>query len=110
MAPAHVEQPFEASGPLRLRIGTVLRSIVEGSNGQAMVKGKGWSLPQGPYRARQIVEANTPLLETVLHVLGPELAGEGATTSPREMLLDNLSWNLSLGNPGSSLRRHIKCF
>jgi hypothetical protein len=105
MSPAHTNGPLEILGSPNFRIGTSLNAIIKGSNGLTMMKGKDWSLPGGAYTARHVVEAVAPLLETVLHHLGPNPVGE---TPAREMLLDNLSWNLSLGNRGSSLTIPVK--
>ncbi|KAI9739873.1 MAG: hypothetical protein M1818_004929 [Claussenomyces sp. TS43310] len=105
MVPARTDLPFEASGSVGLQIGTAVQSTVQGSDGPTMIKGKGWALPAGAYTARQIVEANAPLLETVLHHLGTSPPGEAPA---REMLLDNLSVNLSLGKRESTLTIPVK--
>lgn len=105
MSPARTNRPLEVLGSPNFRIGAPLNAIIKGSNGPTMIKGKDWSLPEGAYTARHVVEAVAPLLEIVLHHLGPNPVGE---TPAREMLLDNLSWNLSLGNRGSSLTIPLK--
>ena len=63
--------------------------------------GKAWALPAGTYTPRQIVEANAPILEVVLHHLGPN--PPGSLMKPREMLLDNLASNLALETRESSI-------
>ncbi len=101
MSPALVEQPFEVSSLGPLRFGRATSFTSKGSNGPTMAKGKAWALPAGTYTPRQIVEANAPLLEVVLHHLGPN--PPGSLMTPREMLLDNLASNLALGTRESSI-------
>lgn len=102
MSPGLVEKPpFRVSGLNQLRVGLATNFIPKGSNGPTMAKGKSWALPAGAYTPRQIVEATAPLLEVVLHHLGPN--PPGSLTTPREMLLDNLASNLALGTRESSI-------
>jgi hypothetical protein len=62
--------------------------------------GKPWTLPAGVYTPRQIVEANAPLLEIVVHHLGESPSGE---PSARDLLVDNLASNLALNTRESSI-------
>ena len=102
MSPGLVEKPrFGVSSLKQLQFGLATNFESKGSNGPTMVKGKSWALPAGAYTPRQIVEANAPLLEVVLHHLGPN-PSESLMT-PREMLLDNLVSNLALGTRESSI-------
>ena len=101
MSPALVEQPFKVSSLAPLHCGRAKIFRAQGSNGPTMPEGKAWALPAGVYTPRQIVEANAPLLEAVLHHLGPNPPGSLMTT--REMLLDNLASNLALGTRESSI-------
>ena len=102
MSPALVNKPpFEVSSLKNLQFGLARNFISKGSSGSTMAKGKPWALPAGAYTPRQIVEANEPLLEVVLHHLGPNPPGSRMTT--REMLLDNLASNLALGTRESSI-------
>ncbi|KAG9843291.1 hypothetical protein KCU68_g7788, partial [Aureobasidium melanogenum] len=100
MSPLVGAQPFHVRGMQNLSIGRALSPLHTGYDGSTMVKGTGWSLPSGAYTARQIVEGCAPLLETVLHHLGPSPADRPPA---REMLLDNLASNLALGTRESSL-------
>lgn len=93
-------QPFEIASLQNLSVGRALSSLQTGCEGPTMVEGAGWSLPFGAYTARQIVEGCAPLLETVLHDLGPSPPNQ---PSARDMLLDNLASNLALGTRESSL-------
>ncbi|KAH0363946.1 hypothetical protein KCU65_g7065, partial [Aureobasidium melanogenum] len=100
MSPSLSAQPFHVMSLQNLSIGHILPPLQTGYDGPTMVKGNGWSLPSGAYTARQIVEGCAPLLETVLHHLGPSPLYQ---PSAREMLLDNLASNLALGTRESSL-------
>ena len=101
MSPALVEKPFEVPGLGLLHFGRPKSFTSKGSNGPTMPKGKAWALPAGTYTPRQIVKANAPLLEVVLHHLGPN--PPGSLMTPREMLLDNLASNLALETRESSI-------
>ncbi len=102
MSPALVNSPpSEVSSLKHLQFGLARNFVSKGSSGSTMAKGKPWALPAGAYTPRQIVEANAPLLEVVLHHLGPNPPGSPMTT--REMLLDNLASNLALGTRESSI-------
>ena len=102
MSPALVEKPpFEVSSLKHLQFGLAKSFVSKGSDGPTLTKGKLWALPAGAYTPRQIVEANAPLLEVVLHHLGPN--PPGSLMTPREMLLDNLASNLALGTRESSI-------
>jgi hypothetical protein len=92
MVPAPLEQSLEIP-TLGLRIGIAKRFHPKGSDGPTMPEGTPWNLPAGAYTPRQIVEANAPLLETVVHHLGPSPPGE---LPAREQLIDNLASNLAL--------------
>ncbi|KAG9680218.1 hypothetical protein KCU87_g495, partial [Aureobasidium melanogenum] len=100
MSPSLSAKPFHVMSLQNLDIGRALPPLSTGYDGPTMVKGTGWSLPSGAYTARQIVEGCAPLLETVLHHLGPSPPDQ---PSAREMLLDNLASNLALGTRESSL-------
>ncbi|KAG9597972.1 hypothetical protein KCU77_g4288, partial [Aureobasidium melanogenum] len=100
MSPLLGTQPFHIESLQNLSIGRALPPLPTGYDGPTMVKGTGWSLPSGAYTARQIVEGCAPLLETVLHHLGPSPPDQ---SSAREMLLNNLASNLALGTRESSL-------
>lgn len=65
-----------------------------------MVKDRGWCLPLGTYAPFQIAEACAALLETVLHHIEPGGPDEHPT---RDMLLERLASNLSLGTREFSL-------
>ncbi len=99
MSSTAVQQPFIVPVLDNLTIGRIIKRTVNGSNGATMTGG-GWSLRAGNYTARQVVEGCAPLLETVLHHLGPDPPNGPAA---RHMLLDNLSSNLDLGTRESSL-------
>lgn len=102
MSPSLTEKPpFEVSSLKHLQFPFVASFVSKGSNGPTMPKGKAWALPAGTYTPRQIVEANAPLLEVVLHHLGPN--PPGSLMTPREMLLDNLASNLALETRESSI-------
>ena len=101
MSPALVQEPMNVLGLGRqIQIGRATSFTPKGSDGPTMTKGKGWQLPAGSYTPRQIVEANAPLLEVVLHHLGPNPSG---SATPREMLLDNLASNLALETREASI-------
>ncbi|KAG9521144.1 hypothetical protein KCU93_g7515, partial [Aureobasidium melanogenum] len=100
MSPSLSAKPFYVMSLQNLDIGRALPPLSTGYGGPTMVKGTGWSIPSGAYTARQIVEGCAPLLETVLHHLGPSPPDQ---PSAREMLLDNLASNLALGTRESSL-------
>ncbi|MCJ1382730.1 hypothetical protein MMC17_005843 [Xylographa soralifera] len=101
MSPALVEQPFAVPNLGPLHFGQQKSFTSKGSDGPTMPKDKAWSLPAGAYTPHQIVEANAPLLEVVLHHLGPDPPGSLITS--REMLLDNLASNLALETRESSI-------
>ena len=106
MSPALVDRLLEESdGDSVLRIGRKKEFNPEGSSGPTMVEGKGWALPAGAYTPRQIVRANAPLLEVVLHHLGPNPRGMPST---REMLLDNLASNLASNTRESTITIPVK--
>jgi hypothetical protein len=94
MSPALVEKQFS------IQVGRAKTFNPKGSNGPTLSKGKSWGLPAGAYTPRQIVEANAPLLETVIHHLGPSPFGE---PSAREQLIDNLASNLALNTREASI-------
>ncbi|KAH0160800.1 hypothetical protein KCU67_g6595, partial [Aureobasidium melanogenum] len=100
MSPSLSAKPFHVMSLQNLDIGRALPPLSTGYDGPTMVKGTGWSIPSGAYTARQIVEGCAPLLETVLHHLGPSPPEQ---PSAREMLLDNLASNLALRTRESSL-------
>ncbi|PVH99972.1 hypothetical protein DM02DRAFT_614655 [Periconia macrospinosa] len=101
MSPALVEKQVEIPELGNLPIGRAKDFKPKGSNGKpTLIKGKPWGLPAGTYTPRQIVEANAPLLETVLHHLGPSPFGE---PSARDQLIDNLASNLALNTRESSI-------
>lgn len=100
MVPSLSAKPFHVTSLQNLSIGHALPPLQTGYGESTMVKGTGWSLPSGAYTARQIVEGCAPLLETVLHHLGPSPPDQ---PSARKMLLDNLASNLALGTRESSL-------
>lgn len=66
---------------------------------------KGWLVPPGSYTAKELIYAYAPLLETILHHLGPSPVGEPAA---RDVLLDNLALNLALGNSASTISIPVK--
>ncbi|KAG9962662.1 hypothetical protein KCU61_g4327, partial [Aureobasidium melanogenum] len=105
MSPSLSVKPFHVMSLQNLSIGRALPLFSTGYDGPTMFKGTGWSLPSGAYTARQIVEGCAPLLETVLHHLGPSPPDQ---PSAREMLLDNLASNLALGTRESSLEIPVK--
>ncbi|KAF1936183.1 hypothetical protein EJ02DRAFT_481772 [Clathrospora elynae] len=100
MSSAIVEKQFEISDLSNLKVGRVKEFNPKGSNGPTLLKGKPWGLPAGAYTPRQIVEANAPLLETVIHHLGPSPFGEPLA---REQLIDNLASNLALNTREASI-------
>ncbi|PVH92473.1 hypothetical protein DM02DRAFT_677482 [Periconia macrospinosa] len=100
MSPALVENQVEIPELGNLPIGRAKEFKPKGSNGPTLLKGKPWGLPAGTYTPRQIVEANAPLLETVIHHLGPSSFGEPPA---REQLIDNLASNLALNTRESSI-------
>lgn len=100
MSPAIVEKPLEIHDLGNLQIGRVKDFKPKGSNGPTLLKGKPWGLPAGEYTPRQIVEASAPLLETVIHHLGPSPFGEPPA---REQLIDNLASNLALNTREASI-------
>ncbi|KAF7589916.1 hypothetical protein BBP40_003534 [Aspergillus hancockii] len=61
---------------------------------------RSWSIPAGVYTPRQLVRSFAPLLETVLHHLGPDSPN---TTPVRTALLDNIAANLATDTRESSL-------
>ncbi|THY28187.1 hypothetical protein D6D01_03954 [Aureobasidium pullulans] len=91
---------YPIPGLHNLLVGQPLPAFALAPQGPTMIQGVGWSLPAGAYTARQIVVGCAPLLETVLHNLGPDVEGQ---STAREMLLDNLASNLDLGTRESSL-------
>lgn len=105
MSPLLTSQLPEVSAFQNLSIGQALPPFVTDHSGPSMIKDKGWSLPTGAYTARQVVESCAPLLETVLHHLGPSPYDQ---PSARHMLLDNLASNLALGTRESSLEIPLK--
>lgn len=105
MSPLLTSPLFEGSAFQNLSIGQALPPFVSGRDGPTMIKGKGWLLPAGAYTARQIVESCAPLLETVLHNLGPDPEDQ---PTARDMLLDNLASNLALETRESSLEIPLK--
>lgn len=100
MSPALFEKQLESPNLGNLQIGRAKEFKPKGSNGPTMPKGKPWGLPAGAYTPRQIVEANAPLLETVIHHLGPSPFGEPPA---RELLIDNLASNLALNTREASI-------
>jgi hypothetical protein len=105
MSPLLPSRSFEVYAVNELSIGQTLPPFVTGHDGPTMIRERGWSLPTGAYTARQIVENCAPLLETVLHHLGPDPQDQ---TTARQMLLDNLASNLALGTRESSLDVPLK--
>ena len=101
MSPTRTTLALLASLSLRIEAPLHHAAISESK----LTKGKGWYLPPGAYTAREIMRFNAPLLETVLHHLGPSPAGE---PSARDILLDNISSNLSLGDSASTLTIPVK--
>ncbi|QMW46670.1 hypothetical protein G4B11_010125 [Aspergillus flavus] len=59
-----------------------------------------WSIPTGVYTARELVRRFAPLLDTVVHHLGPDPPN---TKPARIVLLDNVAANLSTDTRESSL-------
>lgn len=100
MSPSLINQPFGVCALQKFHIGRRINGIDTGIEEPTMVRGRGWSLPIGAYTAFQIVEACAPLLETVLHHLGTDSPSERPA---RDMLLESLASNLSLGTRESSL-------
>lgn len=105
MSPSSKTDSYRITGLHNLLVGQPLPAFASDHSDPTMIQGVGWSLPAGPYTARQIVVGCAPLLETVLHNLGPD--DEGQLTA-REMLLDNLASNLNLGTRESSLEIPLK--
>ncbi|KAH0282320.1 hypothetical protein M436DRAFT_83838 [Aureobasidium namibiae CBS 147.97] len=100
MSPLLTSRLCEVSAFHDFKIGQAISPFVTGHDGPTMIKGRLWSLPTGVYTARQVVESCAPLLETVLHNLGPDPEGQ---PTARHMLIDNLASNLALGTRESSL-------
>ena len=105
MSPLLTSHSSEVSAFQNLTIGQAVSPFATDHDGPSMINGKHWSLPTGVYTARQIVESCAPLLETVLHNLGPNPDGQPTT---RHMLLDNLASNLALETRKSSLEIPLK--
>lgn len=84
-----------------LGVGQVVDHVAVGGRGASTSRGSTWYLPPGLYTPRQIVAGCAPLLEAVLHHLGPEPSN---TFSARSMLLENLASNLQLHTRESSFR------
>ncbi|KAK6007389.1 hypothetical protein QM012_004203 [Aureobasidium pullulans] len=105
MSPLLGNQPFSVMSLQNLSIGRAMPPFQTEYERSTMVKGKGWSLPPGAYTARQIVEGCAPLLETVLHHLGPSPPDQ---SSARNMLLGNLASTLAVGTRESSLEISAK--
>ena len=105
MSPLLTSHSLEVSAFQNLTIGQAVSPFVTGHDGPTMINGKHWFLPTGAYTARQIVESCAPLLETVLHNLGPDPDGQ---PTARHMLLDNPASNLALGTRESSLEIPLK--
>ncbi|KAF1946383.1 hypothetical protein EJ02DRAFT_367033 [Clathrospora elynae] len=100
ISPAILEIQREISCFDHVHIGQPKFFSPKGSNGHTMLTGKPWGLPAGAYTPRQIVEANAPLLETVIHHLGPSAFGRPPA---REQLIHNLASNLALNTREASI-------
>ncbi|KAF2854607.1 hypothetical protein T440DRAFT_551692 [Plenodomus tracheiphilus IPT5] len=100
MSPAILKGQGNISVSDHVQIGQPRAFSPKGSKGPTLLPGKPWGLPTGAYTPRQIVEANAPLLETVIHHLGPSPSGEPPA---REQLIDNLASNLALNTREASM-------
>ncbi|KAI9753504.1 MAG: hypothetical protein M4579_005136 [Chaenotheca gracillima] len=101
MAPSTASnRSFHSAGFQKLVIGRTISPKPEGNRGVPQVKSSKWHLPPGVYTPRQIVDGYAPLLEAVLHNLGPDPSN---TIPARKMLLDNMASILRTDTRESSL-------
>ncbi|KAI9845001.1 MAG: hypothetical protein M1837_005145 [Sclerophora amabilis] len=99
MAP-NFSKPFRVAALKNLTVGNSILPKPDGGRGVPQVKDSRWRLPPGSYTPRQIVEGYAPLLEAVVHNLGPDITN---TVPARKMLIDNVASNLRTDTRESSL-------
>lgn len=86
-----------------LTVGTLLTPNPDAGGSVPRVRNARWRIPSGLYTPQQIVASCAPLLEAVLHHLGPDPANS-ATPAARKLLIDNLASNLKTDTRESSLQ------